>query len=125
ARELAVELHDLPLLAHHLQKFARRECGKSEVLAAARHGDFHEVGHAHPRYLHRILESEEDTRTGTLLDVHSEQVFPVVDRFAGRHLEARTAREHRGERTLARTVRAHDGMHLSRIDREVDAAQYL
>lgn len=125
ARQLAVEFHHLSLLAHQFQELARRERRQAEVLAAAGHGELHEVSHAHPRYLHRVLEPEEYPRTGTLLDIHLQQVLSVILRRTGRHFETRAAGYHRSERALAGTVRSHDGVYFAGIHREVDAAQYL
>ncbi len=124
-RELRVQLHHGALLAHELQELRRRQRLLTAKLALLLHGQLHEVGHRHARNLHRILESEEQPRTGTVLDRHREQVAaPEFDRTLGHGIFA-VAGQHRRESRFARPVRSHDGMHLARTDLEVDAAKDL
>src|SRR5262249_4269694 len=53
-----------------------------------------------------------------LIGLHVEQVLAVEQHLAGGRLVAGLAGEHVGERRFARTVRAHDGVHLARLDDE-------
>ena len=54
--QLAVQLHNLSLLAHQFQELTGRQSWKSFVLTLFIHGRTHEVHHAHSRNFYRILE---------------------------------------------------------------------
>jgi hypothetical protein len=53
-----------------------------------------------------------------------EQILAVEQHFARGHLVVRLAGE-QGERRLARAVRAHDGMDLPLLDREIETVEDL
>ena len=72
-----------------------------------------------------ILKAEEQPGAGPLLDRHAEQIAPLEKNLALGHLEALVARQHRGQRALARAVRPHDRMDLAGTHRQIDSLQYL
>ena len=88
-------------------------------------GRAEEVGVGDAGDLDRVLEGEEHARLGPLLGLQVEQVLPAVEHRAAGHLVGRVAGQHLGQRALARAVRAHDGVHLAGVDREVDALEDL
>ena len=82
-----------------------------------------EVGVVHAGDLDRVLERHEHAFAGALLGIHVEQVLAVeLDRAAGDFVGGMPG-QHAGERALARAVGPHDGVHLARLHREVDALQ--
>ena len=60
-----------------------------------------------------------------LLGAHLEQVLALYSTSPGGDRVAGSARQHVSEGRLARTVRAHDRVHLAGAHREVEAAQDL
>ncbi len=75
--------------------------------------------------IHRILEAQEQPQPCPVLDGHRQQ---VAAQKLGRPFgdgELFIARQHRRQRRLARTVRSHDGMHLTGLHFEVDAPENL
>ena len=125
AGQLAVEFDDGGPLAHHPQEFGRRKRLEPLILALLVNGVLHEVGHADAGNLDRILKAEEQPGAGPLLDRHAEQIAPLEKNLALGHLEALVARQHRGQRALARAVRPHDRMDLAGTHRQIDSLQYL
>ena len=71
----------------------------------------------------RILEGEEQALGGALVRLHRRGFLAVEQDFALGDLVAGLAGEHIGERRLARAVRAHDGVHLALLDRQVEAVE--
>ena len=55
----------------------------------------------------------------------AEQIAPLEKNLALGHLKALVARQHRGQRALARAVRPHDRMDLAGTHRQIDSLQYL
>ena len=123
--ELRIELHDSALLAHQAQELGGRQRLLAAELALFVHGQLHEIGHRDARYLDRVLEAEEQAEARPVFDRHVQQILPQERRRTFGDGELFIAREHRRERRLARTVGAHDGMHLAGSDLEVDAPQDL
>jgi hypothetical protein len=113
----------LGLLADQLE-----EVGGAHLVLAARlalrvHRGAQEGHVADAGDLDRVLERQEQARRRALFGLHLEQVLAVsVGRAAG-HLVAVAARQHIGQRRLARAVRPHDRMHLARLDGQVDALE--
>ena len=77
--KLAVESHQLPLLAHELYEVCGVEWLKPLILPLLVDGGFHEVGHRHTRYLHRILERQEQSLVSPVLRLHLKQVLAIED----------------------------------------------
>ena len=125
ARQLRVKLHDGALLAHHTQELARLQRLLTAILALLVHGHLHEVGHRHTRDLHRILESEEQSHAGTLLNRQAQQVAAQKLDRPRRNRIFGISRQHRRQRTLARPVGTHYGMHLALTHLEVYTPKYL
>ena len=123
--ELRIELHDSALLAHQAQELGGRQRLLAAELALFVHGQLHEIGHRDARDLDRVLEAEEQAQARPVFDRHVQQILPQERRRTFGDGELFIAREHRRERRLARTVGAHDGMHLAGSDLEVDAPQDL
>ena len=68
-----------------------------------------------------ILHREEQSGTGALVDLHLGDVGTIERHRATRDLVFRVARDRVGKRGLARTVRAHDGVHFAGIHSQIDA----
>ena len=62
---------------------------------------------------------------GAVLGLHIQKVLAIECGLPLGDGVERIARKHGTECGLARTVRAHDGMYLTIVDREVDALQYF
>src|SRR6266540_1550752 len=93
--------------------------------APAADGGGEEVDQAHARHLDRVLHREEQTLRRALPRRQAHQLVAVEGDRAVEHLVLEPAHEGVGERRLARAVRAHERVHLTRGDLEVDAAQDL
>src|SRR6202022_4263793 len=70
-------------------------------------------------------EGHEDAGQGALLGSDREQVLSLVEDLAFAYLEGLAPGEDLGEGALARPVGAHDGVHLARLDLEIEAAEDL
>ena len=125
AGEFVVQLDDGPLLAHQLQEVRGGYRRQPLVFPVFVHRSAHEVHHAHARNFDRVLETQEQALAAPVFGRHREEVFSVEHDLAFRNGEGGITHEHAAERTLARTVRAHDGMNLAVADSKVDALQYL
>ena len=88
-------------------------------------GGTHEVHHADSRNLHRILETQENTFTATVFRFEIQQALTVEDHLPFRYFECRITDQHTAQGTFPGTVRPHDGVYLTRLDRKVDSFQYL
>ena len=83
------------------------------------------VGVADAGDLDRILKGHEQPFAGRVFRLHLQQVFAVKGDGAGADRVTFAPGQHLGQRALAGAVRTHDGMHLSRIHREVNSLQDL
>jgi hypothetical protein len=127
-RELARDLE-----AVHLGEERRPELLDGDrVVDAARarladgvDGRAQEVGHGHAGDRVRVLEGEEEPALRALVGGRLGDVLAVEADPAAGDPVGRVAGDRVGERRLARAVRAHDRVHLVRVDREVDAADDL
>ncbi len=63
--------------------------------------------------------------TLAVLGFHAEQIAPLEFHGATGDLITRASGEHVSERALARTIRAHDGVHFARVQCERQALQYI
>ncbi len=79
----------------------------------------------HARHLDRILHREEQPALRALPGRQPEELVAVDRDRTARHLVLAAAHERVRQRRLARTVRAHQRVHLAGADLEVDAAQDL
>src|SRR2546422_7095906 len=75
--------------------------------------------------LDRILKSEKDAVAGAFFGWHREQVFALINDFALSDLISLAFGEHVSESALARSIRAHDGVDFTGVNREVYASQDL
>ena len=80
-------------------------------------------GHARDRV--RVLEREEEAALRALVGAELDEVLAVEEDLALGDLVGRVAHQRVGERRLARAVRAHDRVHLVRVDGQVDALDDL
>src|SRR6185436_12894554 len=80
---------------------------------------------SHPGDLDRVLEGDEQPRRRARLGLEGEQVLPLEANLSGGDLEGLAARQHLGERALARAIGAHDGVDLAGPDVEIDPAEDL
>ena len=125
AEKLRAHLEQLHLLAHEVVELERVQF----VLATLRlqrvvgHAQKLAVGHA--GNLDRVLEREKHTGERPRFRSHPEQILPVELRRACRHRVGRVTCQHFGERALARAVGAHDGVHFTAPDGEVQALEDL
>ena len=97
----------------------------TSLLADRVHRRPQEIGVGDAANGHGVLKSDKQTVTRTLLGREIHQILSQIRGRAFGHLKGRMPREHLGERTLARAVGTHDGVHLTRVDRQVDAAKDL
>jgi hypothetical protein len=84
-----------------------------------------EVGVGHPGDLDRVLERQEHAGLGPRFRLQLQQVLPHVGDLALGHLIGRVARQHLGQRALARSIRPHDRVHFARVHRQVDTVEDL
>ncbi len=137
AREAVV---DVPRreLSRNLQPVHRRqqliaELGdRNRVVLAARarladriDGAAQEVRHRDAGNGVRVLEREKQPALRPLVGAGLREVLAVEEDLALGDLVRRVAHQGIRQRRLARAVRAHDGVHLVRVDREVDALDDL
>src|SRR3984957_15716904 len=112
-------------LAHLLDEFRRRELRLAALLALSVERGAQEVHRADAGDFQRILECEENTLGGALVGLERKQILALERHRAARHLVGLLAREHVRERRLARSVRAHDGVHLALVHGEVETFEDL
>ena len=125
ARQLIVQFHNRTLLAHQLQEVGSRNRFQPFIFTMFVQGGTHEVHHADSRNLHRILETQENTFTATVFRFEIQQALTVEDHLPFRYFECRITDQHTAQGTFPGTVRPHDGVYLTRLDRKVDSFQYL
>ncbi len=75
--------------------------------------------------LDRVLERQEQARSSALIRLHLKKVLSVEQDLAFGNLVVVLAGQDVGQRRLAGTVRAHDGVYFACIDGQIDAAQDL
>ena len=121
--ELLVDLEKPHLLARQGEEIHGVELGQPAMLAHLVQGRFEEVHAAHARYLDRILEGQKQAFAGPFLGRHGKKIVPREADAALDHLVPLTAGQHVRQGALARPVGTHDRVHLSRLDREIDAAK--
>ena len=93
------------------------------MLALGIHGGLHEVQVAHAGDFHGVLKCQEQAFACPVARVELEEVRAVeVDR-AGRHFVVFTAGEDRRQGRLSGAVGAHDGVHLTGTDLEVQSLE--
>ena len=124
-QHLGVDLEQLRLLAHQPQEIGRRQLRLPARLAHRVHRRAQEGHGGDARNLHRVLEGEEHAGGGALGRVHGEQVLTLPGDRARGDLVIVLAGQHISERRLAGAVRPHDGVHLARGQREVEAFEDL
>jgi hypothetical protein len=117
--EILVDLDELRHLLRQLEKVDRVELGLAAVLADRVEGVLQEIDVGDARDLDGVLKGEEDALPRADLRHHREQVPAPVEHGALRDFVAGPAGEHVSQRGLARSVRAHDRVHLAGVDREV------
>ena len=86
-------------------------------------GGAQEVGDGDAGDLDRVLHGEEEAGAGALVDGHREHVLAVEGDRSALDLVPRVAGDRVREGGLAGAVRAHDGVDLALVDREVDALE--
>ena len=123
--ERLVDVHELRLLLHEVQEVDGVQLGQPAVLADRVQRRLQEVDVAHPGDLDRVLEGQEDALAGALFGRQGQEVLALEEDLACGDGVARPAGQHVGERALAGAVRAHDGVDLAGLHREVEAAQDL
>ena len=124
AHEAPVHLDERHLLLGEREELHRVELVEPALAAERVERGAQEVEVADAGDLDRVLEGEEDPRCGPLLGRHGEQVLALVADLAG-DLVGLVAGEHVGEGALARAVRAHDRVHLARLELEGHAPEDL
>ena len=107
-------------LAHLLEKFRRRQLRLAALLALRVERGAQERHGGDAGDFQRILEGEEQAGGGALVGRHVEDVLAVKAHFARSRRVVGLAGEHIGERRFAGPVRAHDGVHLAGIHREIE-----
>src|SRR5690606_10552912 len=75
--------------------------------------------------LHRVLERQEDTRTGTFIRLQLQEVLTLEDHTARGHLVRRVPTQYLRQRALPRAVRPHDRMDLTGLQLQVHTPQDL
>ena len=112
-------------LAHALEEFRRGQLRLAALLALRVERGAQERHGGDAGDFDRILEGEEEALGGALVGIEVEHVLAVEQDLPLRHLVVGLAGEHIGERRLARSVRAHDRVHLALVHREIEAVQDL
>ena len=112
-------------LLHEREELHGVEFGQPAVFADFIIGGLEKVSAVHAGNLDRILEGEKHAFAGAFLGVECKQVLAAVYDFAASDVVAFAAGKDRGERALTAAVGAHDGVHFSGINREVDSFENL
>ena len=120
-----VHLDDLRALGEQVFELQRVEFLLAAVLALLVVGEPQELRVRHARHLDRVLEGEKDALTRALVRREFEQIPPLEQHLALRHLVGRVPGEHLRQRGLPRAVRPHDGVNLALVNRQVDTAKNL
>ena len=123
--EFIRQLEHLFLLTHQRQKLFRTQRFFAFIRTLGIDRCTHEIGHTHAGYLYRILKTKEYARACAHFGCHLQEVLAFQVHLTARHFIGRITGQHRTQRTLARSVRTHDSMHLAFVDHEVHALQYL
>ena len=84
-----------------------------------------EVGSANPGNFDRVLKGQEDALASAAFRGHLQQILPFIAHLAGCDLIGFPSSEDVGQGTLARAIRAHNGMDLAGIHRQIDSPQDL
>ena len=84
-----------------------------------------EVGVVHARNFDRVLKGHEHALARARFGIHREQVPTVVQDRALSDLIFGVSRQHASQCALAGTVRSHDRVDFSGIDRQIDPAKNL
>lgn len=122
---MGIQSHEFALFAKEFEEVGRPHRFLSEVLAFGVDGRTHKVGHRHSGDFNRRLKGHEDAFVAAIFGREVEQVFPVEDDFAFRHFIFRIAHQYIGQGGLAGAVGAHQHVHLSIADGQVDATEYF
>jgi hypothetical protein len=125
AREAPVHLDDLQLLVEELEELHRIELLLPLARAPLVDRGLEEVHVADAGDLDGVLEREEHARARPLLGGQRQEVLPQKRDRAARDDVAGVAGEHLGQRALARAVRAHDRVHLTRAHLQADPLEDL
>ena len=123
--ELVSQLHHFLLLGHQFEELGAVERVEAAVFAHLVEGGAHEVGDAHTGDLHRVLETDEDTFAGAVLNRQIQQVLAFEPDISLRHFVAALAGDGGSQRAFSGAVRAHNGVHFPRIHLQIHAFQYL
>ena len=101
------------LVEADLLRLGHQQCRHLGGVAPGRLERFTQRVHqAHPRYLDRVLQGQEQAGASSLPCGHAQQVGPVQADGARRYLVTGPAGHDVGKRGLARAVRAHHGVHF-------------
>src|SRR5213082_2041338 len=123
--EAVLYVHEFHLVAHQPQEFEGVDFGQATLLAHGVDAGLQQIHVVDSGDLDRVLEAEKYPLAGTLLGGERQQVAPLVAHRAGGDLIAGTPGAHVRERTLARAVRSHDGVHFARPHLEREPVQDL
>ena len=118
-------LHELHLLPDQRQEFVGIDLGFAGGLALGVERRLQQIDIVDAGNFHRVLKAEKQAGARALFGRQRQQVAALEGHRAAGDLVVLAARQHLGERALARAVRSHDGMHLAGVDLEVDALQYV
>ena len=125
AGEFRPHLEQGHLLFHPFQEGAGVQGRSSGRFLPGRKGCLQEVLHRYAGNLHRILERQEQSRPGTFLRFHREEVPAQEGDASAGHLVVGFSGEDGGQGALPRAVGPHDGVDLSPADFQVDPAEDL
>jgi len=121
--EFLLHADRLHLGLHPREEVHRVVLGQAAVAAHRVDRSLEEVGVGHAGNLDRVLEGEEEPGAGAFLGRQGEQVGTVPVHAAVGHGEGVAPGEHLGQRALARTVGAHDGVHLAAAHLQVQTLE--
>ena len=99
--------------------------GQAAVLADGVQRVLQKIEVRHTRDLDGVLKRKEETFSGAHFGRHGEEVVPLVEHLALSDLVSGSSVEDVRQRALARAVRAHDRVDLSRVHREIHTAENL
>ena len=122
-QQLLVHVHQLQPLVHELHEVHGVELLLAPMLPHGVDRRLQEVGVVHAGDLDRVLERHEEAFARALLGVELEQILALEEDLTACDLVFRMARQHPCEGALAGAVRAHDGVHLARVDGQADTLQ--
>src|SRR2546423_1288426 len=79
----------------------------------------------HARNFNRVLKRQEDSLGRAFIRRQLTKIFSLKKHFSSRHFVSRMPSQNFSERGFARTIRPHDGVNFTLLDREINSFKNL